>query len=84
MPAPRDTSPAMWQRYLDGMRSLSPAARLARALEMSDSLGRIARDGIRSQHPGWSDDQVQRELERRMLGSDLAKKVQEARHTSTP
>lgn len=83
MPAPRDTSPEMWQRYLAGHRALTPAARLGRALEMSDTIGRIARDGIRSQHPEWSDDQVQEELERRMLGRTLARTVREARFMPT-
>lgn len=84
MARPRDTSPEAWARYIGGIRATAPEDRVRRAIEMSDDLREIVRAGIRSRHPGWTTDQVQRGLEDLMLGKGLARRAREARHTPSP
>jgi hypothetical protein len=83
MALPGDTSPAAWERYMDGMRRTSPQDRVRRAVEMSDELRHITRAGIRSRHPQWTPEQVQDELEDLMLGTDLARAARSARRSGS-
>jgi hypothetical protein len=79
MAIPRDTSPEIWRRYLDAMRTTPPEERVRRAVRMSDELRDIVRAGVRSRHPDWTAASVQEEMESLMLGRDLARKVRAAR-----
>lgn len=67
MPAPRDTSPEVWSRQLDVYRAMGPDGRLRRALQMSEDVKALARDGIRDQHPDWPASRVEAELVKRLF-----------------
>jgi hypothetical protein len=84
MAAPRDTGPDAWVRYIDGIRRTPPEERLRRALEMSDELREITRDGIRRRHPDWTPAQVQDALEDIMLGKELARRAREGPRVPVP
>ena len=49
-------------------RRMTTGQRLALALEMSESLRRVAMDGLRSRHPEMSEQELSRELMRLMYG----------------
>jgi len=61
---PDDRQMEIWRRWTPGER-FRAAAELARA---SDE---FLRRQLRSLHPGWSDDEVRREIKRRRLGKRL-------------
>jgi hypothetical protein len=61
MPA-RDTSPEAEEVQLRVFRGMTGAQRLKLALEMSDFARELSLSRIRSEHPGWSDWEVKREL----------------------
>ncbi len=69
---PKDTSAAAFAVQLDRLRAMRPQQRLRLAAEMSDELREIAKAGIRSRHPGSSDQQVSLKLEALLLGEELA------------
>lgn len=50
------------------LRTKTPAERAAMAFEGNDMVRLCVAAGIRSQHPDWSERQVQEELARRVLG----------------
>ncbi len=50
------------------MRNKTPAQRLAIAFRMWDSARLIVKGGVKYQHPDWTDQEVEREISRRMLG----------------
>jgi hypothetical protein len=52
----------------DILRQKSPAERIAMAADANETARIIAAAGIRHCHPEWSEQQVQREVARRMLG----------------
>jgi len=57
-----DTTPAAQAVRLQVQRTLSGEQRLLLALEMSQFARDLAREGIRRDHPEWSETQVAREL----------------------
>ena len=67
MRAPRDTSPQIWARQLDAYRAMRPDERLRRALELSEDVRALARDGIRHAHPDWPELAVAAELAKRIF-----------------
>lgn len=44
--------------YLDVLRRMTPAARLAKAFELTAFARRLLLAGLRSQHPDWTDEQI--------------------------
>ncbi len=68
---PRDTTPAAQEVQLRWLRRLSPAARVAVAVEMSEDVREIARAGIAARHPEYSATQVTFALLRLLMGDDL-------------
>ena len=60
-----DTSPSAQAAQLRAQQAMSGEQRLLMALEMSLFARELATEGIRQEHPGWSDADVKRELLRR-------------------
>ena len=58
----RDTRPEADAAQLEILRAMSGAQRLRLAFEMSEFARKLARAGIRDEHPDWSEEQVKREL----------------------
>lgn len=52
------------------MRKKTPLERLTIAFEMWDSARAMIQSNLRRQHPDWTEDQVQREIARRMSGKN--------------
>ncbi len=50
---------------------MAPEQRVAMAVEMSEAVRQVARDGIRMRHPGYSDEEVRLTSIRLLLGDDL-------------
>ena len=67
----RDTSPEAHAVHLQLLRAMSPERRIKLVFEVSDTLGALAADGIKSRHPEYDDDQVTWALRRQRLGDDL-------------
>lgn len=59
-----DTSPAAQALQLQIQRAMPGEQRLLLALEMSLFARELAKEGIRREHPEWSEAQVARELVR--------------------
>jgi hypothetical protein len=68
MPAPRDTATDIWARQLEAYRAMGPEGRFRRAVELSEDVKSIARDGIRDRHPDWADTMVELQLVERLFG----------------
>jgi hypothetical protein len=79
---PPDTTPAAQARQRDVFRRMTPEQRVALAAEMSDEIRAVTEAGIRHRHPEWTDDEVQAELARIVLGPALAKHLRT--HTGAP
>ena len=76
MRRPVDTSIEARERQLEAYRAMTPEARLRLADEMSAAVRSLARSGIRARGgAGLSDDVVEAELARILLGPDLAAAV---------
>lgn len=67
---PRDTQQADHQRQIEIYRAMTPAQRVAQIFELTEFARSVTRAGIAADHPGWTSEQVQRELVRRILGAD--------------
>jgi hypothetical protein len=72
---PHDTHPAAHEAQLRVYRQMTPEQRAEIALDMSDAIRCIARDGIRQRHPGYSPLDVSRALVSLLYGSDAARRV---------
>ncbi len=51
-----------------GLRKLTPGQRVEIAFKLTDLVLRFARGGIRAGHPDFSEEEVERELRRRLFG----------------
>jgi hypothetical protein len=60
-----DTSPEIEAMQLAMLRSMSGEQRLLRGLELTLFAQKVAKAGIRQQHPTWSDKEVMMEIFRR-------------------
>lgn len=74
----QDTAPGRRDRYLELLRKLTPAQRLARAADLSDAVRHLAEVGIRQRHPDASAEEVRVRLVVRLYGREFA-----ARHYAT-
>lgn len=66
-----DTTAAAQRRHDEVFRAMSPEQRVAMAVEMSEAAFRIAEEGIRMRHAGYTDEQVRLAALRLRLGDDL-------------
>ena len=71
MTRPADTDPAAYEVQLAIYRKMSGGQRVALALELSDNVRAITREGIRARHPDYSVTEVTDALHRLLLGDDL-------------
>jgi hypothetical protein len=60
-----DTTPEARTRQLEILRAMSGERRMMLAYEMSMFVRGIAKEGIRRDHPDWTEAQIARELLRR-------------------
>jgi negative regulator of sigma E activity len=67
----RDTTPESHAAQMEAYRRLGEAGRARLAERLSDDVRQLARDGIRSRHPGYSDEQVELALRRLLYGDEL-------------
>jgi hypothetical protein len=72
---PRDTSPAAHEAQMECYRRMTPAARIAAAVEMSEDVRAIAAAGIRARHPSYTPGDVRHALHRLILGDDLFRRA---------
>ncbi len=71
MKTPRDTTPEAMLKQIEVLRRLGPAGRAAMTFELSDNVRSLVEAGVRSRHPDWDTDTVNREVIRIMIGEDL-------------
>lgn len=55
------------QKQIEAYRRMTPDERQALGFELSEFAREMAREGIRSQHPTATPDEVNRELKRRLM-----------------
>lgn len=67
--------PRVREKYLEILRSIPIGRRLEITSEFCDSIRELVADGIRHQHPDWTEADVRREILRRALPEDLRKRV---------
>lgn len=72
---PADTTPEAAWVQMQVYRRMSGEQRLLQVLQMSDAVRAITADGVRCQHPEYSEEQVRLTVIRRMLGEDLFRKA---------
>jgi hypothetical protein len=60
-----DTTPAARAKQEEVLRAMSGEQRIMLAYEMSIFVREIAKEGIRHDHPDWTEAQIKRELLRR-------------------
>jgi hypothetical protein len=60
-----DTSPEAQARQLEILRAMSGEQRMMLAYEMSMFVRELMKEGIRRDHPDWTEAQIARELLRR-------------------
>lgn len=61
------------QIQLEIFRRMTPSERIDCAMRWTAFTLEVARGGIRSQHPDWTDEHVEREIGRRITGIDVTK-----------
>jgi hypothetical protein len=76
---PRDTTPEAHRKQMEILRKLSPERRALISFELSNNVRQIAMDGIRKQHPEFTETQISRELLRRIVGDELYEKIATAK-----
>jgi hypothetical protein len=69
---PHDTSIAAWQVHRGIVAALTPEARVAAAIDLSDSIREIRIAGLLSRNPRWSKAEAIRQLVLGDTGIDLA------------
>ncbi len=70
-----DTSPTAARFYHQHLRSLSPAERLGIAAGLSLAVRQLAEVGVRAQHPGATEREIELYLAARLYGRELVAKV---------
>jgi hypothetical protein len=70
---PRDTTEKAAALVADLNRALGPEQRLIQALELSDFLREMAKAGLRSRHPEYSEDDLLRNLTLQLHGDPRRK-----------
>lgn len=72
---PRDTNPEAYERQLDGYRRMTPERKSELVAELSTTVRELAREGIRSRHPDYGDDDVNRALALVLYGRDVFRRL---------
>jgi hypothetical protein len=70
---PRDTSPEAWKVWLDLVRTLSPAEKLQRAIDLTAAARSLTAAGTRRAHPNASEREIFLRMAQRQLGADFQK-----------
>ena len=70
-----DTSAKAEQVRLCALRAMSPTRRLSMALGWSQSMRELSRAGLRRQFPNFSEQELNRLMAERVLGTELALKA---------
>jgi hypothetical protein len=68
---PNDTSPDIWDMQVAVYDRLGPEGRIRAAIELSESVRSVLVAGIRSRHPGWTDEDVVHHVVATQYGVDL-------------
>ncbi|GEM_PF-4859072 len=63
------------RKEIEFLRLLTPEKRIAMSFRLRRVVVELSRAGIRSQHPQWSADEVERELQRRILPANLFERL---------
>ena len=71
-PVPADTDPAVFALLVDHWRTMTTAERMQQTDQLCRDVESIAVAGIRSAHPEYDEQAVNRELARRRYGERLA------------
>lgn len=79
MGRPLDTSPDAIDRQLAALRSMTPAARLRLADDMSQAVRALAEAGLRRRQPDLSDEDQAAIFVRIVLGGELADSLERRR-----
>lgn len=66
-----DTTTQSQERHDELFRAMTCDQRVAMAVEMSETVRQVARDGIRMRHPNYTDQEVRLTGIRLLLGDDL-------------
>jgi hypothetical protein len=75
MLVPHDTSADAFRAQLAVWNGLGPEGRVKLAGRISQSARYVAREGIRTRHPEYSDEQLKRALWRLLYGDTLVQKI---------
>jgi hypothetical protein len=75
MPFSSDTSPEARRVSLEALRRMMPEERLARSLDLTESLAALARAGVERDFPHASESRRHEEFLRRWLGAGLGERV---------
>ena len=70
-----DTRPEVEEIYLEMLRKVSPARRLALVGEMNETIKILAMSGLKSRFPDDSPEMLRRRLADLLLGPELARRV---------
>jgi hypothetical protein len=81
---PNDTRDDALQVQLGVYRQMSPARRAELALELSEAVRRITREGIRQRHPDYTEDEVHRAFVSLLYGKDIARRLWPGTPTPSP
>jgi hypothetical protein len=68
---PRDTSRDAWDMQVSVLERMGPERRVDAAIDLSEFVRSLYLAGIRSRHPGWSDEDVVRHVVWSQYGVDL-------------
>ena len=68
-------APRVREKYLQILRDMPPGKKLRLAIEHNDCVREFVKAGIRAQNPGISEEDVRKELIKRILPPDIVKKV---------
>jgi hypothetical protein len=70
---PADTTNEAARKEFEILRRFKPEARAKMAFELSDNLLSIVEAGVRFRHPDYSEQKIQQEVLRLMIGESLFK-----------
>ncbi|MBI2299272.1 MAG: hypothetical protein HYU66_10090 [Armatimonadetes bacterium] len=72
---PEDTSPAMWRKYIELTRTLSPGRKLKQTLELADMVWHMAMRARQELDPTASDFEIRARVAAALYGVDLVKRA---------
>ena len=81
---PRDTDPRAWAVQLECFRRMTPERRIEIAIDLSVQLRATLREGIRSRHPQYTEEDLDLAVQRLLLGEELFAKAWRGRAGPPP